>query len=121
MTKEEDIELLQEGLRRIRNGWIKCAFVRTEQGRRSYCAVGALHTQSKVLQSPLTTTIKDTLKYIATLLVPALPNEWRVKTENYEPTSYINIVYNFNDDLQTTQADIIQLYERAIALRQANP
>jgi len=104
------LDALLRGLEKIKQGWTKGTLMRSlGDGRMQYCARGAL-----VIGSGYNTRAEG-------FLYRALPSEIRVIFINYDSCAAQrgDVIAYYNDLGRTSEADIHALYDRAIALAQA--
>lgn len=102
------LERLTEGRERIAHGYSKGDYEKVVCGRQCFCSLGAvgLHYDGS-----------GVAEQCAVALYNALPDEWRVMwgprtLENFEKR--VRVV-RFNDHQETKKADVLALFDRAIA------
>lgn len=103
-------EVLEQALLKIRKGWTKGVLRRvTDDGVTLWCAWGAILEVTEEREWPLVRTIEVT-EVADDMLYRALPADWQIGGNTGGAVSA------YNDRPDTTQEDMIKLFERAIDL-----
>jgi len=99
------LERLTKGRERIAHGYSKGDYEKVVCGRQCFCSLGAigLHIDG--------TGVAD---QCAVALFNALPDEWRIVRGPQTLEKQVRVV-RFNDHKETKKADVLALFDRAIA------
>lgn len=106
------IARLEEGRERLsdRSRWIKGDYSEIVNGRNCYCAMGAV--KYHLTEGAVDLSAEAEPPY-ARALIEALPVKWVDAGDRAKADA--GAVINFNDHSDTTHADVLALFDRAIA------